>query len=315
MSNGSSRTLLSFDLLDDGEHSRLDDWGNRSALSRPSSEPVTVPVLFAAQVARSPESVALVSGDRSWSYRELDEKSNRLANLLADHGVGPGETVALLISRSAEAIVSILAVLKTGAAYLPIDPAHPDDRIGFMLTDAAPGIAVSTAELRTRLDGGEVPVVDVDDPAVERQPCTALPGPQPDDLAYMTYTSGTTGVPKAVAVTHRNVTQLVERLHADLPSEPGQAWSQWHSLVFDVSVWEIWGALLHGGRLVIVPEAAASSPDDLQNLVLAEKVSVLCLTPSAAGMLSPDRLESTTLVVAGEACPPNWWRGGPLAGS
>lgn len=138
MSNGSSRTLLSFDLLDDGEHNRLDDWGNRSALSRPSSEPVTVPVLFAAQVARSPESVALVSGDRSWSYRELDEQSNRLANLLADHGAGPGETVALLISRSAEAIVSILAVLKTGAAYLPIDPAHPDDRIGFMLADAAP---------------------------------------------------------------------------------------------------------------------------------------------------------------------------------
>ena len=303
MSNGSSRTLLSFDLLDDGEHNRLDDWGNRSALSRPSSEPVTVPVLFAAQVGRSPESVALVSGDRSWSYRELDEQSNRLANLLADHGVGPGETVALLISRSAEAIVSILAVLKTGAAYLPIDPAHPDDRIGFMLADAAPGIAVSTAELRTRLDGGEVPVVDVDDAAVERQPCTALPGPEPDDLAYMTYTSGTTGVPKAVAVTHRNVTQLVERLHADLPSEPGQAWSQWHSLVFDVSVWEIWGALLHGGRLVIIPEAAASSPDDLQNLLLAEKVSVLCLTPSAAGMLSPERLESTTLVVAGEACP------------
>ncbi|OMB87914.1 non-ribosomal peptide synthetase [Mycolicibacterium conceptionense] len=303
MSIDASRTLLSFDLLDDDEHDRLDDWGNRSVLSRPASDPVTIPVLFSAQVDRAPESVALVCGDRSWSYRELDEQSNRLAHLLAGHGAGPGETVALLISRSAEAIVSILAVLKTGAAYLPIDPAHPDDRIAFMLTDAEPVVAVSTAELRDRLDRGDVPVIGVDDPAVESQPGSALPGPQPDDLAYMTYTSGTTGVPKAVAVTHRNVTSLVEHLHADLPAEPGQAWSQWHSLVFDVSVWEIWGALLHGGRLVIVPEAAASSPDDLHSLLLTEKVGVLCLTPSAAGMLSPERLESTTLVVAGEACP------------
>ncbi|OCB48449.1 non-ribosomal peptide synthetase [Mycobacterium vulneris] len=303
MSIDASRTLLSFDLLDDDEHDRLDDWGNRSVLSRPASDPVTIPVLFNAQVDRAPESVALVCGDRSWSYRELDDESNRLAHLLADRGAGPGETVALLISRSAEAIISILAVLKTGAAYLPIDPAHPDDRIAFMLTDAAPVVAVSTTELRDRLDRGEVPVVGVDDPAIGSQPCGALPGPQPDDLAYMTYTSGTTGVPKAVAVTHRNVTSLVEHLHADLPAEPGQAWSQWHSLVFDVSVWEIWGALLHGGRLVVVPESAASSPDDLHSLLLTEKVSVLCLTPSAAGMLSPERLESTTLVVAGEACP------------
>ena len=119
----------------------------------------------------------------------------------------------------------------------------------------------------------------------------------------MTYTSGTTGVPKAVAVTHRNVASLVGSLHADLPAGPGQVWSQWHSLVFDVSVWEIWGALLHGGRLVVVPEAVASSPEDFHDLLVTEKVSVLCQTPSAVGMLSPEQLESTTLVVAGEACP------------
>ncbi|OBG81541.1 non-ribosomal peptide synthetase [Mycobacterium sp. E802] len=303
MSIDSSRTLLSFDLLDDNEHDRLDEWGNRAVLGHPASDPVTVPALFSAQVERTPESMALVCGERSWSYRELDEASNRLAHVLAAHGAGPGETVAMLIPRSGEAIVSILAVLKTGAAYLPVDPAHPDERIAFMLTDAAPIAAVTTADLRNRLDDSAVAVIGVDDPEVDTQSSTALPGPRPEDLAYMTYTSGTTGVPKAVAVTHRNVTSLVERLHADLPPGPGQAWSQWHSLVFDVSVWEIWGALLHGGRLVVVPEAAASSPDDLHNLLLTEKVSVLCLTPSAAGMLSPERLESTTLVVAGEACP------------
>ncbi|AGB20799.1 amino acid adenylation enzyme/thioester reductase family protein,thioester reductase-like protein [Mycobacterium sp. JS623] len=304
MSVDSNRTLLSFDLLDDSEHERLDEWGNRAALTRPAPSPRSIPELFAAQVDRAPDTVALVCGERSWTYRELDEASNRLANLLARNGAGAGEAVALLIQRSAEAIVAILAVLKTGAAYLPIDPAHPDARIGFMLSDAEPVAALTTADLRARLDASGVPVIDVDDPAVDNRPSTALPSPAPDDLAYMTYTSGTTGVPKAVAVTHHNVTQLVAALHADLPAGPGQVWSQWHSLVFDVSVWEIWGALLHGGRLVVVPETVASSPVDLHNLLVTEKVSVLCQTPSAAGMLSPERLDSTTLVVAGEACPP-----------
>ena len=299
-----TRTLLSFDLLDDIEHDQLAEWGNRAVLTERGPDPVSIPVLFAAQVARAPQTVALVCGERSWTYRELDEASNRLAHELADHGAGPGESVALLIPRSGEAIMAILAVLKTGAAYLPIDPAHPDERIGFMISDAAPLAAITTGELRARLDVHDVEVVEFDDPAVDRQPSTALPTPAPDELAYMTYTSGTTGVPKAVAVTHQNVTQLVGALHADLPAGPGQVWSQWHSLVFDVSVWEIWGALLHGGRLVVISESVASHPIELHNLLVTEKVSVLCQTPSAAGMLSTEKLESTTLVVAGEACPP-----------
>ena len=191
------------------------------------------------------------------------------------------ECVALLFPRSAEAIVAIMAVLKTGAAYLPIDPAHPDARIGFMIEDAAPIAAVTTADLRTRLDGSDTAVIDVDDRALAGRPSTALPAPAPDDLAYMTYTSGTTGVPKGVAVTHHNVTQLLESLHAGLPAGPGQVWSQWHSLVFDVSVWEIFGALLHGGRLVVVPESVASSPDDFHALADHGKGQRVSQTPSA----------------------------------
>ncbi len=295
-----TRPLSSIDLLDEAEHARLDEVGNRAALTRPATA-VSIPEAFAAQAARTPEAVALTCGQHACTYRELDEVSNWFAHLLADHGVGRGQRVALLLPRSPGATMAMLAVLKTGAAYLAIDPTLPDARIDFLLTDAAPIAAITTTELRPRLDGHELPVIDIDDPRIPTYPGTALPGPAPEDIAYLIYTSGTTGIPKGVAVAHHNVTQLLTVLGGYLPVDG--VWAQCHTYGFDTSVWETFGPLLGGGQVVVVPDDVVRSPEQLHDVLVAEHVDVLTQTPSAVGALSPEGLESTALVVAGEACP------------
>ncbi|WP_155768430.1 AMP-binding protein, partial [Mycobacterium colombiense] len=230
-----TQRFSSVDLLDEAEHARLQEICNTAVLTEQAITPVSIPALFAAQVPRTPDAVAMVCDGLSMTYRELDEAANRLAHLLTGRGVGPGQTVALLFSRSAEAIVAMMAVLKSGAAYLPIDPGLPAVRIGFMLADAAPVAAITTAALADRLEGHDVAVIDIADPLIQSHPGTRLVAPDPDDIAYLIYTSGTTGMPKGVAVTHRNVTQLLGSLDAGLPA--AGVWSQCHSLAFDVSVW------------------------------------------------------------------------------
>ncbi|WP_156655841.1 amino acid adenylation domain-containing protein, partial [Mycobacterium sp. 852002-51971_SCH5477799-a] len=294
------RRLSSLDLVDAAEHARLAQIGNRAVLDEPAMVSGSIPALFAAQVARTPEAVALTCAGRSMTYRELDQAADRKAYLLATLGARPGESVALLFSRSAEAIVSIVAVLKTGAAYVPIDPGHPDERISFMLADAGPIAAITTADQRSRLDRLGLLVIDANHPGIPVYPGKSLPVPMSDDVAYVIYTSGTTGVPKGVAVTHANVTQLLTETDAYVP--PG-TWTQCNSYGFDTSVWEVWGPLLHGGRVLVVPESVAAAPADFHDLLVKERASFLAWTPSAVATLSPQGLGQMTLAVAGEACP------------
>ncbi|KUI10580.1 hypothetical protein AU190_20985 [Mycolicibacterium acapulense] len=296
------RLVSSVDVLGAGERGRLDELGHRAVLAQPVVGG-SIPAVFAQQVAGAPDAVAVTFGDRSMTYRELDEASNRLAHLLVGLGAGPGECVATVFPRSAEAVVAILGVLKSGAAYLPVDPVVPGARVQFMVGDAAPVAVLTSSGLVDRFSGLGVAVVDVADPRVEAYPVSGLAAPAPDDVAHIIYTSGTTGAPKGVAVTHQNVTRLFERLEVGLRMGPDQVWSQCHSYAFDYSVWEIWGALLHGGRLVVVADEVTRSAQDLHALLVAQGVTVLSQTPSAVGVLSPQGLESAVLMVAGEPCP------------
>ncbi|MET8683179.1 amino acid adenylation domain-containing protein [Streptomyces sp. NPDC004732] len=296
------RPVLSIDLLDEQELAHLDVLGQRSVLGHAADDP-SIPRLFAEQVRLRPADVALVFDGRSWTYRELDEASTRLAHLLAGRGVGTGDVVALLLPRSEHTVTAILALLKLGATYVPIDVKHPDERVRFVLGDASPAAVLTTVGLAHRVEASGVPVVDVEDPATAAQPTEALPLPDADLLAYITYTSGTTGVPKGVGITQANVTQMYAPSERSFKPTPDQVWSLFHSYVFDVSVWEMWGALLHGGRLVVVPEHAVHSADDFHRLLVAERVTTVNQTPSALEMLSPEGLDEVhTVFVGGEAC-------------
>ncbi|GAB2781049.1 non-ribosomal peptide synthetase [Amycolatopsis magusensis] len=258
-----------------------------------TAEPRSAPALpesFAAWVVRTPDAVAVTSGTTELTYRELDRRANRLAHRLIAEGAGPERLVALRLPRSADLVVGVLAVLKAGAGYLPIDPAYPAARIEAMIADARP-------------------VCVVEDAAAEQWPDTD-PGVRvdPGTTAYVIYTSGSTGVPKGVLIPHANVTRLFSATEPWFGFGAQDVWTLFHSYAFDFSVWELWGALLHGGRLVVVPQETARSPEDFLALLAEQRVTVLNQTPSAFYQLSAlpsPPLNLRYVVFGGEALDPS----------
>ncbi|MEU5259418.1 amino acid adenylation domain-containing protein [Amycolatopsis sp. NPDC021455] len=278
------------------------------AAPQPAREEVTATLvnLWQAQVAVSADRVAVTCGREQVTYRELDARANRLAHALIARGIGPDRLVALLLPRSADLVVAVLAVLKAGGAYLPLDPECAEGHLGHVLGDARPSLVISPHAVETG-----VPCLPLDDPAIATHPHTP-PGRRilPGQLAYVIYTSGSTGRAKGVLVTHGNVTRLFASAARRFRFGPDQVWTLYHSYAFDFSVWELWGALLHGGRLVVVPLDTARTPRDFRRLLAEERVTTLCQTPSAFLHLIADEAEAghtpdlRTVIFGGEALEP-----------
>lgn len=240
---------------------------------------------FEEVAAAAPDAIALEHEGRLVSYGELNARANRLARHLRGLGVGAEVLVALCLPRGEQQVVGLLAVLKAGGAYVPLDPASPVERLAFVLEDSAPGVVVTQDGLPEGLAVSAVPVVDVtaDAPLWAGLAAEDLcaDGVSAANAAYVIYTSGSSGVPKGVLVEHRNVTRLFTSTAEWFRFGERDVWTLFHSFAFDFSVWEIFGALLYGGRLVIVPQAVTRDPRAFHRLLCASGVTVLNQTPSA----------------------------------
>ncbi|MFF5965076.1 amino acid adenylation domain-containing protein [Streptomyces collinus] len=288
------------DLLDEAERDRV------AALGRPSrstvTTPVTVPEAFARIARATPQRIALTEGAAGLTYGELDGRSTRLAHGLRERGVAAGDRVGVCLERTAELVVTLLAVLKAGATYVPVDPAYPADRIAHTAQDA--GLRVVVTRLAEFPDvAGCVSATPDELLDAARQLATPVSpmATTPDATAYVIYTSGSTGRPKGVEVPHRNVIALIDATREEYGFGADDVWTWFHSSAFDFSVWEIWGCLLTGGRLVVVPYSVSREPGRFRDLLVAEKVTVLSQTPSAfAQLLDVDHTRvSVRMVVFG----------------
>ncbi|WP_410598227.1 amino acid adenylation domain-containing protein [Amycolatopsis sp. lyj-90] len=290
------------------ERERLLAAGNGPDLTFPAEE--SLPEVFAAQLARTPDALAVSFDGEHLTYAELDARANRLAHRLRSHGAAPGQLVGVCLDRGLDLVVALLGVLKSGAGYVPLDPAQPAERLTMMRADAEVGTVVSTGELAGWLAGEPVTAVLLDQPGSEWPETDPAHLAGPGDVAYVIYTSGSTGRPKGVPVTHANVLRLLRSSAADFAFGPDDVWTLFHSYAFDFSVWELWGALLHGGRVVVVPFTVSRSPWDFLDLLIAEGVTVLNQTPSAFRRLidavaeaetPPESLALRFVVLGGEA--------------
>jgi len=244
----------------------------------------SLPQLFEKQAARIPDHTAVTCEGRTLTYAELNTRANQLAHYLRRHGVGAEVLVGLCVERSVEMIVGLLGILKAGGAYLPLDPSYPRDRLAFMIEDARLRVIVAQDRVRESLGEQSADVVSLDSDweriaREERNNPTAQT--EPENSAYVIYTSGSTGRPKGVTITHRNVLRLFESTEGYFNFGADDVWTLFHSYAFDFSVWEIWGALLYGGKLIVAPYWVSRSPEAFYRLLVEEGVTVLNQTPSA----------------------------------
>lgn len=267
--------------------------------------------LFVEQVKRSPDNIAVKTGNRTFTYGEIDKSSSKLATLLKDRGIRVDQVVALLTDRSIETIIGMLAIIKAGGAYLPIDVDYPETRIKYMIEDSGAKILLTTKEFigETPYD---IPTLYIEDfEKVSDEDALIEYTSKPSDLCYIIYTSGTTGNPKGVMVEHRNVVRLFYNDKFQFDFGSNDVWTMFHSHCFDFSVWEMYGALLFGGKLIVVPKFVAKDTVSYLDIIAKEGVTVLNQTPSAFYNLmhnelasSEKRLSLRYVIFGGEALAP-----------
>ena len=247
----------------------------------------TLKEIFEVQAAQTPDAVAVSSGSDAITYRELNSRANRVAHWLIGLGVVPENRVGVCLERTTDLIVSLVGIIKAGAAYLPLDPEYPAARLSQMVTDANPTVVLTTRSLQsvlppaTTLGVIDAPETLLDQFSNANPEAADASNLQPHHPAYVIYTSGSTGIPKGTVITHDNVVRLFLSTLDWFHFGPQDVWTLFHSVSFDFSVWEIWGSLLTGGRLVIVPKLVSRSPAEFLKLLVEERVTILNQTPSA----------------------------------
>ncbi|MUG96489.1 amino acid adenylation domain-containing protein [Scytonema sp. UIC 10036] len=240
--------------------------------------------LFAAQIEKTPDAIAVVFENQQLSYRELNRRANQLAHYLQQLGVKPEVLVGICVERSLCMVIGLLAILKAGGAYVPIDPNYPQERIAFILKDTQVSVLLTQQNLIENLPQHQTRVVCLDadwENFAQQSSQNPISESTTDNLAYIIYTSGSTGQPKGVLVNHSNVVRLFAATESWYNFNQNDVWTLFHSIAFDFSVWEIWGALLYGGQLIVVPYWLSRSPEDFYQLLLTQQVTILNQTPSA----------------------------------
>ena len=251
--------------------------------------------VFAEQAQTNPLAVAVQFERQLLTYAELNCRANQLGHYLKKSGVGPEVLVGLCMERGPGIIVGVLAVLKAGGAYVPLDPDYPEDRISYMVQDAGVKILIADTSTESKVARHISKLVNLDrdwEEVSRESQFNPKPEATTENVAYVIYTSGSTGRPKGVAVTHSNVTRLFTATQHWFQFSRSDVWTMFHSYAFDFSVWEIWGALLYGGRLVVVPYRVSRSPAAFREMLIEEEVTVLNQTPSAFRQLV--QLEETS---------------------
>ncbi|GAA2991223.1 hypothetical protein JCM13580A_64900 [Streptomyces drozdowiczii] len=297
------RPLHTYDLLSPAEHGRLAALGTGPADTLPAT---TVPALFEEWARRTPGAPAVRDAHTTLTYGELDARAAALARHLTERGVGPEDRVAVALPRTHELVVALLAVLKAGAAYLPLDPDYPAQRLAYMLDDARPRLLLTTPELHRRLPEHAVPYLHPDDLGTgDGTPAAARARVHPANPAYVIYTSGSTGRPKGVVVTHRGVRAMAATQSERLRVGPGSRVLHMASVSFDAAFWELCMGLLTGACLEIDERDALLPGPTLAGLVRDRGVTHLTIPPAALAVMPPGSLPTgLTMVLAGEACPP-----------